>query len=64
VPFSGEWTDVISQHIQRQPTSPRELNSALSTNMEALILKALKKNPAERFASAAEMSKALKDCGE
>jgi len=60
LPFVGEsGMGVLVQHIREQPPHPRELNPALPKSMDDLILKALQKDPADRFQSAEEMTGAL-----
>ena len=54
-PYSGELRSLAQQHIHRAPTPPRELNKKISPHMEAVILKALAKNPDDRYPSAAAM---------
>ena len=48
-PFSGDTRNVAFQQIHKEPTPPRKLNKAISPNTEAVILKALAKNPADRY---------------
>ncbi|HUB06898.1 MAG TPA: serine/threonine-protein kinase [Myxococcales bacterium] len=52
---------VVSQHLTAPPMPPHERNEKIrvSPAFEAVLLKALAKNPAERFASADEMRLAL-----
>jgi eukaryotic-like serine/threonine-protein kinase len=47
------------QQINQAPTRPTRLNPAIPPSVEAIVLKALAKNPAERFAGAAEMQAAV-----
>jgi hypothetical protein len=47
-PFAGTPIEVASQHVSREPTSPRRLNDAVSASLEALILDCLKKDPDSR----------------
>jgi eukaryotic-like serine/threonine-protein kinase len=54
-PFSGNVRSLAWQHVHGAPTPPRQLNEKISPHMEALVLKALAKNPDDRYASAAAM---------
>jgi eukaryotic-like serine/threonine-protein kinase len=54
-PFSGDVRSLAQQHIREAPTPPRELNEEISPHMQAVILKALAKDPEERYPSAAAM---------
>ncbi|HJT59928.1 MAG TPA: protein kinase, partial [Ktedonobacteraceae bacterium] len=57
VPFTAESPVAISlKHIQTTPTPPRELNDQIPASIEAIILKALAKDPAERFQQAQTLS--------
>ena len=51
--------ELLNQQIHVMPPPPREFNPRLPERMEAIILKALAKNPADRFASAGELSRAF-----
>ena len=42
------------------PTPPREINPAIPSELQSVILRCLEKQPAERFASAADLREALK----
>jgi serine/threonine protein kinase len=58
--FQGESAlAVVMQHISQPPASPRLLNPALPPAVETAVLRALAKNPDERFQSAREMAHAL-----
>jgi serine/threonine-protein kinase len=56
LPFSGPTSEaVMAAHIKQLPLAPRLLNPRLSPAMEAVVLRALAKNPDHRFQTAAEM---------
>ncbi|MEN9935255.1 MAG: hypothetical protein RLZZ387_1834 [Chloroflexota bacterium] len=60
VPFRGESAiAVVAQHVNQPPPPPRLLNPDLPPAIEAPLLRALAKDPAERFQTAAEMAAAL-----
>jgi serine/threonine protein kinase len=51
--------DLLQMHVTKPPRPPRELEPEIPQAFEAVILRALAKDPADRFASAAEMRTAL-----
>jgi len=56
VPFTGESPISIAlKHLQDQPQPPRELNSEIPPLVEAIVLKAMAKNPEQRFFDIGEM---------
>src|SRR5690349_11682351 len=58
VPFSGSTPAEIAQkHANDPPHSPREIVSAIPEDIERIVLKALEKQPSDRFANAAEFRK-------
>ncbi len=60
VPFPGDNVlAVMNQHLNATPTSPHVLNRALPPPIEGIILKALRKDPGERYQSAAAMASDL-----
>jgi eukaryotic-like serine/threonine-protein kinase len=54
-PFSGDIKSVARQQIHKDPTPPRMLNRAISPLIEVVIMKALAKNPEDRYPSASGM---------
>jgi HAMP domain-containing protein len=64
VPFEAETTwALVAKHLEEQPPDPRSLNAEVPEALAAMILKAMAKEPADRFASAAEMHDALARIG-
>jgi serine/threonine protein kinase len=51
---------IIAAHLHQAPPSPAEVNSHVPQEVARMILKALAKNPAERFQTAEEFLAALK----
>ena len=55
-PFTGDTPVAIAyQHVQESPTPPRQLKPELPTAIEAIILKCLAKNPANRYPTAEDL---------
>ncbi|MEX2550454.1 MAG: Stk1 family PASTA domain-containing Ser/Thr kinase [Nitriliruptoraceae bacterium] len=55
-PFSGDSPVTVAyQHVQEQPRPPRELEPGISPAAEAVTMRALAKNPANRYQYASEM---------
>ncbi|HEY6690649.1 MAG TPA: protein kinase [Rubrobacter sp.] len=54
-PFSGDVKSLARQHIHKDPPPPRRLNKRITPGMEAVIMKALSKNPRDRYFSANAM---------
>ncbi|MBI5929140.1 MAG: serine/threonine protein kinase [Chloroflexi bacterium] len=60
VPFDEESAMSLAlSHITNPPPSPREIRADLSETVSKVVLKALEKQPENRFASASEMVMAL-----
>lgn len=60
VPFHGDSpTAVLMQHITASPPPPRQFNANIPEPVQAVILKALAKDPAARFVSATELARAF-----
>jgi serine/threonine-protein kinase len=55
-PFTGDTPVAVAyQHVREDPRAPSELNPSVPPALDAIVLKALSKNPANRYQSAAEM---------
>ncbi len=59
LPFSGTPVALISQHLHAPVVPPRSHRPDLDPALEAVILRLLAKDPAQRFASADETAEAL-----
>lgn len=61
LPFSGTTPLAICwKHVQEPPPPPSSLNPTITPVMEAVILRAIDKDPARRFASAGSMAEEYK----
>jgi beta-lactam-binding protein with PASTA domain/predicted Ser/Thr protein kinase len=55
-PFTGDSpVSVAYQHVREDPRLPSSVNPAIPPDLDAILLKALSKNPANRYQSAADM---------
>jgi HAMP domain-containing protein len=64
VPFEAETTwALVAKHLEEEPPDPRSLNAEVPEPLAIVILKAMAKQPADRFQSAAEMHDALARIG-
>ncbi|MGA2469596.1 MAG: Stk1 family PASTA domain-containing Ser/Thr kinase [Solirubrobacteraceae bacterium] len=60
VPFEGESVVAIAlRHLSEPPRPPSTLVSSISPNLDAIVLRALAKDPADRFADADDFLNAL-----
>jgi beta-lactam-binding protein with PASTA domain len=60
-PFTGEGAVAVAyQHVKETPEPPSWLNPNIPEGLEAVVLKAMAKDPADRYQSAAELSEDLK----
>jgi serine/threonine protein kinase len=60
VPFDGDSPVAVAlRHVGEEPQPPRALNPEVSPAMERVVLRALAKEPQDRFVSAGEMQAAL-----
>ena len=57
VPFTDENAlAALNARLQREPTPPRELNRAISPELEEVLFRALEREPRHRYATASEMA--------
>ncbi len=60
LPFQGQDpTAVMTQHLHTAPPSPRRINPNIPPALEAVILRSLAKDPAQRFPSASSLAAAI-----
>ncbi|HEY1540617.1 MAG TPA: Stk1 family PASTA domain-containing Ser/Thr kinase [Solirubrobacteraceae bacterium] len=60
VPFDAESAVTVAlKQVSETPIAPRRLNPAVTPELEAIVLRALEKDPADRFADADEFIAAL-----
>ena len=58
IPFDGDSAISIAlKHLQETPEDPRKYNSNIPDNVAEIVMRALSKNPEERFESARDMMK-------
>ena len=63
-PFQGNKVAVTMKHISEPPPSPRQLGVQLPAGVEAVLMRALAKDPGERFPSPLALSRALRSAVE
>ena len=62
LPFDGpDAVSVALMQVKDTPKPPHEINPNIDPSLEAIILKAMSKNPTDRFATTREMRQALND---
>jgi serine/threonine protein kinase/Tfp pilus assembly protein PilF len=60
-PFQGkDHNDTLSQIIERDPIEPRKLNSRIPRDLETIVLKCLRKEPADRYGTAEALAQDLR----
>jgi serine/threonine-protein kinase len=61
-PFaSSSQFELMTAHVQEAPKAPSEFRKGFPTELDAVVLKALAKDPAERYQTAAEFDQAIVD---
>lgn len=63
-PFQGSLVAVVMKHISEAPPPLRQLGVHVPESVEAVALRALAKNPADRFPSALALARALRSAVE
>ena len=62
LPFDGpDAVSVAMKQVNDEPRPPRDIMPQIDPNFEAIILKAMSKDPTQRFATAREMRRSLND---
>ena len=62
LPFDGpDAVSVAMRQVNEAPVPPSQINPDIQPDLEAIILKAMEKNPVNRFRTAREMKHALDD---
>jgi eukaryotic-like serine/threonine-protein kinase len=60
VPFTGETpVEIAMKHLSQTPAAPSELRSEIPRDLDLIVLRALAKEPAERYRNAGEMDRDL-----
>jgi hypothetical protein len=60
-PVTGRTVDeIVDRVLNEDPVPPRRLNPQVSRDLEAICLKALRKDPADRYASARDLGRDLR----
>jgi beta-lactam-binding protein with PASTA domain/tRNA A-37 threonylcarbamoyl transferase component Bud32 len=55
-PFTGDSPVAVAyQHVREDPRTPSSINPEIPAELDAILLKAMSKNPANRYQSAADM---------
>lgn len=61
LPFDADTPVAVAlKQVNEQPVPPRQIRPSIPASLEAVIMKAMRKNPAERYQSATEMRDDLK----
>lgn len=55
-PFEGTLTRVLNQILNEEPPAPRVMNGAVPRDLESICLKAMAKDPADRYTTAQELA--------
>ncbi len=62
LPFNADSPVTVAlQQIQSQPKKPREINSEIPEGLESITIRAMQKDPARRYQSAAEMLRDIEE---
>src|SRR5262249_30723520 len=61
VPFQGTFRQVLEQHLNDPPPPPTTLRPGLDAHVEAICVKALAKEPSQRYLTMTEFAQALED---
>jgi len=62
-PFTGSVVEIMQKALKQEATTPSELNPSISKALDNVVKKAMAKRTEDRFQTALEFEKALKDAG-
>ena len=60
LPFYGERMDLLRLHVESPAPAPSSINKGLPDALDEIVLRALAKNPDDRFRSAREFAEAVR----
>jgi serine/threonine protein kinase len=60
VPFTGDLSSVLAQHISKQPVPLRQINPSIAESFDELVMKMLEKNPAKRVQDMTDVAEGLR----
>ncbi len=63
VPFQGTYSELLHAHTNVEPPDPRDFSPRLSVELSAVVAKALRKDPRQRYQSAEEFRVDLQAAG-
>jgi len=63
VPFDGTYTELLHKQTNVEPPDPRDRNPSITDALQRVLIKALQKNPADRYQSASEFQSDLQALG-
>lgn len=62
LPFDGDGAvNVALMQVSKEPIRPRELNETIPEGLEEIIIRAMQKNPSQRYQTAAEMLRDIEE---
>jgi hypothetical protein len=59
VPFGGGISQIVAAHLAKLPPPPKALNPSIDPALQAVVLRAMEKEPGRRFQTMDEMGEAL-----
>ena len=63
-PFSGSFTELVTQHLWESPPSLLGRAPVISPEVDQVVLRALAKDPKQRFATVTDFAEALEQAGQ
>lgn len=61
VPFTGTFTEIAMKHIQEQPVPLHQLTTGIDKGVSDVVMKALEKDPKQRFGSIKDFTTGLEE---